>query len=76
MKKVVLDTNILISGTFWTGNSFKILDMVDKKLVESTSSKEILSEYDKIIKSEEIAEKIENKDLVISKVSQRNSLIA
>ncbi len=70
MKKVILDTNILISGTFWTGSSFRILDMVDKKIVESISSKEILLEYDKIIKSEEIAEKIENKDLVMSKISQ------
>jgi len=70
MKKVTLDTNILISGTFWTGSSFKILDMIDKKMVESVSSKDILSEYDKIIKSEEIAEKIENRNLMMSKISQ------
>ena len=31
MIRVTLDTNVLISGTFWTGDSFKILDLIDKK---------------------------------------------
>ncbi len=28
--KVTLDTNILVSGTFWSGDSFKILELIDK----------------------------------------------
>lgn len=71
MKRLTLDTNILISGTFWTGASFKILERIDKKLDESILSKEILSEYERIIKSNEIIEKVENKDLIISKISQK-----
>jgi len=71
MKKVVLDTNILISGTFWDGSSFKILDMIDKKKIESVLSKEIIAEFDKIINCAEIIEKIQDKNLTMSKVSQR-----
>ena len=29
--KVTLDTNVLVSGTFWTGDSYRILDIIDKK---------------------------------------------
>ena len=78
MRKIVLDTNVLISGTFWSGASFKTLERIDKKLDISISSKDILSEYERIIKSEDIAEKVENNDLVVSKVSQKaiiNSII-
>ena len=68
--KATLDTNVLVSATFWTGDSFKILDLVDKKKVKSVSSKPIIEEYDRVIKSDEIIEKIENKDLIVSKVIQ------
>ena len=71
MKKLTLDTNVLISGTFWNGSSFKILERVDQNLDESVSSKDILLEYERIIKSSEIIEKIKNNDLIISKVSQK-----
>ena len=71
MKKLTLDTNILISGTFWTGASFKILERIDQKIDASVSSKDILLEYERIIKGEEIAEKVENKDLLMSNVSQK-----
>ncbi len=71
MKRLTLDTNILISGTFWSGASFKVLERIDQKIDESVSSAEILSEYERIIKSEEIIEKVENKDLIMSKVSQK-----
>ena len=54
---IVLDTNIIISGTFWTGASFKILELVDKKEIRIIVTVEILKEYDKIIHSEEIIEK-------------------
>jgi len=27
--KVTLDTNVLVSATFWTGNSFKIIKLID-----------------------------------------------
>ena len=71
MIKVTLDTNILISGSFWTGDSFKILDLIDQKQIICVISKNIIAEYDKIINSEEIIEKIESKSLILSKTVQK-----
>lgn len=30
--KVVLDTNILISGTYWEGDAFRILQLIEQKM--------------------------------------------
>jgi len=57
--RIVLDTNVLISGTFWSGASYKIMQLIDKGKFELILSKEILTEYDKIVHSNEILEKIE-----------------
>ena len=69
--KVTLDVNILVSGTFWTGNSFIILNKIDRKEIKSVTSKEIIREYDEVISSDEIIEKIENKKLILLKVVQK-----
>ena len=69
--RVVLDTNILVSATFWKGDSFRIVELIDKKKIKHSMSKETIAEYSKIISSEEIIEKIEKKDLRISKTLQK-----
>jgi|SRR3989344_5651594 len=56
--KVVIDTNVVISGTFWTGKSFQILKLVDQKKILMILTLPILKEYDNIINSDEILEKI------------------
>lgn len=66
--RITLDTNILISGTFWTGDSFRILDMIDKKKLSNVSSREIIEEYNKAIKSDEIVDKVDNKKLTMTKI--------
>lgn len=69
--KVTLDTNILISGTFWTGNSFKILEFIDNKKLDCVLSKEILKEYYEKANSDEIMDKVENKGLIIFKIVEK-----
>jgi len=69
--KVVLDTNILISGTFWTGDSFRVLSLIDEKIIELVISNDILEEYYGAIESDEIIEKIMNKKLIASKIFDR-----
>lgn len=66
--KVTLDTNVLISATFWTGNSFKIIKLIDDKKIQCILSEEIIEEYNRIANSDEIIEKVENKSLIVSKV--------
>ena len=40
--KVTLDTNVLVSGTFWSGNSFRILNSIDKNEVKNIIGKILL----------------------------------
>ncbi len=69
--KITTDTNVLVSGTFWKGNSFEILRKIDAKEVENVLSSDIIKEYERVINSEEILEKKAEKSLVIDEVSQR-----
>lgn len=55
--KVVIDTNVVVSGTFWTGASFRVLELVDKGEITMIVTLPILKEYDKIVHSEEILDK-------------------
>lgn len=45
MFKAVIDTNIVISGIFFGGNSLKILNALDQGLFKVVLSKEIIDEY-------------------------------
>ena len=69
--KVTLDTNVLVSGTFWTGDSFRILNLIDKNKLRNITSKEIIKEYYKVINSDEIIDKIEDKKLKMLKIAHK-----
>ena len=47
--KVVLDTNVLVSGIFWGGLPEKILLMAIEDKIDVYATEEILSEYFRII---------------------------
>ncbi len=68
---VVLDTNVLVSATFWSGDSFRILCLIDKGKLVNVTSKAIVSEYYLIIHGEEIIDKVKSKALLLSEVVQR-----
>ena len=63
--KITVDTNILVSATFWYGDSYKIIEKVDNKEIELILSKEIIEEYIEVLNSKEIQEKIKKKNLEI-----------
>ncbi|MFH0836744.1 MAG: putative toxin-antitoxin system toxin component, PIN family [Candidatus Aenigmatarchaeota archaeon] len=78
MIKVTLDTNVLVSGTFWTGNSYRILNLIDHGEIVSIFSIVIIDEYVRIVESDELLNKIEEKKLMIVKNIQKifnNSII-
>lgn len=64
MLRIVLDTNVLISGTYWTGDSYRILEFMDEGKIIGITTKEILKEYDRIIHSEEILARIDEIQLL------------
>jgi len=66
---VVLDTNVLISGTFWEGEAYEILNLVERKAIRCFASREMLEEYDRVVGCEEIIEKIKEKDLTVKSVA-------
>jgi len=66
--KITLDTNVLVSATFWTGDSFRILKLIDEKKMNLVLSLPIIEEYHKILDSNEIIKKIKNKELLVSKL--------
>jgi len=45
MMRIVLDTNVLMSGIFWAGNPGKILEAWSQHKVKLIFSEEILDEY-------------------------------
>ncbi|MGV8168978.1 MAG: putative toxin-antitoxin system toxin component, PIN family [Candidatus Nanoarchaeia archaeon] len=67
MLKITLDTNILVSGSFWTGDSFKILELADNSSILLILSADILNEYYDVLQREEILKKTRKKNLTISK---------
>ena len=50
--KVVIDTNVWLSGIFWEGEASKILEKAEKKDVQIIISEDILSEIIKVLNRE------------------------
>lgn len=55
--RIILDTNVLVSGIFWSGPPFKILELWRDKKVRLISSPEIIMEYHQV--AVELAEKFQ-----------------
>ncbi len=47
--QVVLDTNVLVSGVFWSGPASRILELWAKDKVEVVVSPAILTEYRRLL---------------------------
>jgi len=77
--EITLDTNVLISGTFWTGDSFKILKLIAANKLDCVLSRGILEEYARVASSDEITDKVSDKNLValeaIKSVMQRAVIV-
>jgi len=61
--RITVDTNVLISATFWYGDSHKIIEGVEQKQFVLVLSKDILQEYSEVLKYDEIQDKINDKNL-------------
>ncbi len=76
MTRITVDTNVLISASFWHGASEKIIDKVENKELTLVLSKGILEEYHKVLEYDEIKEKIKEKDLEMKQALLRIGIIA
>jgi len=65
--RITVDTNVLISATFWKGNSFRIIEKVENKELDLVLSKDIIKEFIDVLNYEEIQDKIKDKNLEMQK---------
>ena len=61
--RVTLDTNVLISATFWKGDSDRIIELAEHGKIELILSPAIIEEFLKVLDYKEIQEKIVGKNL-------------
>ena len=73
MTRVVLDTNVIVSGTFWSGVSFQVMRLVDEEKICLVLSSEILREYSEILSSKEILTKTGSDCRIIDRVLRKIS---
>lgn len=59
--KIVLDTNVFISGIFWKGSPSKILNLWANNKIEVVVTKKIVSEYLRVIKKIDQSEELSSK---------------
>ncbi len=69
--KITLDTNVLISATFWYGPSFSIIEKVENKELELFLSEDIISEFSRVLESDEIQQKIKGKNLEMKRTIEK-----
>jgi len=74
--RVTLDTNVLVSSTFWEGASDKIIQRAENKEIELILSREILKEFAEVLQYREIQEKIKNKNLEMKRTLEKIMEIA
>lgn len=74
--RITVDTNVLISATFWDGDSSKIIGKVEADEIKLILSQEILQEYAEVLQSKEIQDKIGDKGLMLKQTVQKIASIA
>lgn len=53
--RIVIDTNVLVSGIFWTGNEAKVIEHCKKGKYINIASPYTLGEFEKVISKERFA---------------------
>ncbi|MBS3153625.1 putative toxin-antitoxin system toxin component, PIN family [Candidatus Woesearchaeota archaeon] len=74
--KITVDTNVLITATFWNGDSNIIIGKAEKKEIELVLSMEILKEFSKVLAYKEIQDKIRNKNLEMKRTVEKVAAIS
>ena len=74
--KVVADTNVLISGSLWLGDSRETIKLVEKGKINLLISPEIFNEYCKVLDYPEIIEKVKRKNLEVRLTPSKLASIA
>lgn len=71
MIRITVDTNVLVSATFWYGASYRIIELVEQGKVELVLSEAIIQEFSAVLEYEEIKKKIVNKRLLMLRTVEK-----
>jgi 8-oxo-dGTP diphosphatase len=69
--RITVDTNVLVSSSFWQGDSNKILEKVENKELCLVLSNEIIKEFSRVLNYEEIQQKIRDKNLEMKRTIEK-----
>lgn len=71
MKRVVVDTNVLVSATFWAGDSDCIIEKAENKEIQLVTSKEIIEEFVGVLDYPELRDKVVSQKLAIRRTVEK-----
>lgn len=74
--RITVDTNILVSATFWSGASDRIIEKAEKKEIEIILSKDIMEEFAKVLDYKYIQDKIKDKNLEMNRTIEKITAIS
>jgi hypothetical protein len=76
LKKVVFDTNTLISGLLWDGNEARVIEKAENKEIRLFISPELIEELEGVLKREKFCKRLEGKEYTVDKAVSKIALIA
>lgn len=74
--RIVADTNVLFSAALWEGDSFRIMQEVEKGNVTLIISAEILREFSGVLTYSDVRQKILERDLEIKLTVEKIASLA
>jgi len=69
--RVVLDTNVLVSATFWEKADFTVMRIVELGYIDLFLSHDIIKEYVKVMNSPYIQKKVDSKNLEVKQPANK-----
>jgi uncharacterized protein len=74
--RIVVDSNVLVSASFWNGDSERIIALAESKKLELFLSKEIIDEFIRVLGYEDIKRKIKDKGLEMKRTVEKIEAIS
>jgi len=76
LKKVVFDTNTLISGLLWDGNEARLIEKAERKEIQLFISQKLIDELEGVLKRKKFLKRLEGKECTVNEAVVKIVLIA
>jgi uncharacterized protein len=74
--RITLDTNVLVSATFWHGDSDRIVRLIEARKAVLVLSADILSEFSRVLAYDDLQQKVRDKHLEMQRTVQKFAELA